>query len=240
MTRIRLRHGPWHWPLLFLILSAACVGARAELEEDGQLWLGLTTIGRWPAGTPAQPSRLRYWLEGQVRFDDDASRHQQHILRPGLGYDLNPRLAVWAGYAWIGTDPLRSRNFGEHRPWQQLAWAHAQSLAGFALSSRSRLEQRLVEDSGDTGWRLRQLFRGQRPLRGPWSLVLQDEVFVNFNDTDAGAASGFDQNRLFAGFAWQFAPAARTEVGYLNQFIGRPARDDRMHHVLSLGIVLTP
>jgi hypothetical protein len=239
MTHIRLLHRAHRWPLLLLLLSA-CIGVRAELEEDNQLWLRVTTIGRWPASATEEPSRVRYWLEGQVRFDDDASRHQQHILRPGLGYDLTPRLALWAGYAWIYTDPIRGRSAGEHRPWQQLTWAAAQPLAGFAFSTRSRLEQRLVEDSSDTGWRLRQLFRGQRPLRGPWSVVLQDEVFVNFNDADTGAAGGFDQNRLFAGFAYQFTPTARAEVGYLNQFIGRPERDDRMHHVLSLGIVLTP
>jgi len=239
MTRIRLLRCVHRWPLLLLLLST-CIGARAELEEDSQLWLAVTTIGRWPAGSAQEPSRLRYWLEGQVRFDDDASRHQQHILRPGLGYDLTPRLALWVGYAWIDTDPIRGRSTGEHRPWQQLTWAAAQPLAGFAFSTRSRLEQRLVEDSSDAGWRLRQLFRGQRPLRGPWSLVLQDEVFVNFNDTDAGAASGLDQNRLFAGFAYQFTPTARAEAGYLNQFIGRPERGDRMNHILSLGIVLTP
>lgn len=240
MVRIRPSARIQRWPFLILLLCAACVGARAELEEDSQLWLAATTIGRWPAGATDAPSRVRYWLEGQIRFDDDASRHQQHILRPGLGYDLTPRLTLWAGYAWIDTDPIRGRSTGEHRPWQQLTWSAAQPLAGFAFSTRSRLEQRLVEDSSDAGWRLRQLFRGQHPLRGPWSLVLQDEVFVNFNDTDAGAARGFDQNRMFAGFAYQFAPTARAEIGYLNQFIGRLERDDRMNHILSLGIVLTP
>lgn len=231
---------PFHRTLLSLLLLASAPVARAGVEEDAQLWLAFTTIGRWPAAATAEPSRLRYWLEAQARFDDDASRLQQDILRPGLGYDLTSRVTVWAGYGWFDTEPQGGRDFGEHRVWQQLTWSGAAPLAGFAPSARTRLEQRLIEDAGDTGVRLRQLFRGQRPLTGPWSLVLQDEVFMNFNDTDAGAETGFDQNRLFAGVAWQFAPLARLEVGYLNQFIGRPDRDDRMHHILSLGIFFTP
>lgn len=226
--------------LLSLLLLASASIAHAGAEEDAQLWLAFTTIGRGPASATGEPSRLRYWLEAQARFDDDASHLQQDFLRPGLGYDLTPRVTIWAGYGWFDTELQDGRDFGEHRIWQQVTWSGAAPLAGFAPGTRTRLEQRLVEDAGDTGLRLRQLFRGQRPLAGPWSLVLQDEVFVNLNDTDAGTAAGFDQNRAFAGVAWQFAPLARLELGYLNQFIARRGRDDRVNHILSFGIFFTP
>ncbi|MFN2376884.1 MAG: DUF2490 domain-containing protein, partial [Candidatus Binatia bacterium] len=103
-----------------------------------------------------------------------------------------------------------------------------------------RLEQRWDDRGGDEGWRLRQFVRYAYRFEGTrWSLVAFDEVFVAFNDTDWGADAGFDQNRLFLGAAFHFTDIIRVEGGYLNQFIERPAADNRSNHALSLNLFAT-
>ena len=72
-------------------------------------------------------------------------------------------------------------------------------MGSFGLASRSRLEQRFREGSqDDTGWRFRQFIKLTRSILddGPLYWSLWDEVFLNLNDTDWGAQSGLDRNRM--------------------------------------------
>ena len=77
----------------------------------------------------------------------------------------------------------------------------------------------------------------------PWlTFVLWDELFIHLNDTDWGAESGFDQNRVFVGLGLKCDPKSgwRTEVGYLNQTINNPSGDDRSHHILAINVFRKP
>ncbi len=218
-----------------LVLLLACANAHAS--EDWHTWGAIVATG----DLGGADSKLRYWLEGQGRFNDDSSRFNQGILRGALGLDVAPRATVWAGYAFIPSDPQNRRDdIVEHRAWQQLTWSAAQPVAGFALATRTRLEQRTIEDADDTGWRFRQLVKLTRPLGAGgatyWSLW--NELFVNFNDTDWGADGGIDQNRVFAGIGVNLTASAKAEVGYLNQFVRRANRDDAHNHIFSLTLLL--
>lgn len=220
------------WPAILLTF---CVGAHAS--EDWQTWGAVVATGDIGGGD----STVRYWLEGQGRFNDDSSRFNQGIVRGALGYVVAPRTTVWAGYAFVPTDPQNRRDdIVEHRAWQQLTWSSDRPVAGFTLATRTRLEQRLIESTDDTGWRFRQLVKLTRPLAGDgavyWSFW--DELFVNFNDTDWGADGGIDQNRVFAGIGVGLAVNAKAEIGYLNQFVRRANRDDAHNHILSLTLLL--
>jgi hypothetical protein len=59
------------------------------------------------------------------------------------------------------------------------------------------------------------------------SIVGWNEIFLNLNDTDWGAQSGFDQNRLFAGPGYGFTPMLRVQAGYLNRYVDTPTIDRR-------------
>jgi hypothetical protein len=77
------------------------------------------------------------------------------------------------------------------------------------------------------------------PIAGRSDLlyVLRDEIFFNLNDTEYGALSGFEQNRVFAGAAIFPRPKTRLEIGYMNIFSrGRPA--NQMDHVLATNLFL--
>jgi hypothetical protein len=79
--------------------------------------------------------------------------------------------------------------------------------------------------------------RVQTPLlrrASEYSLVMWNEAFVALNDTGWGQRSGFDQNRLFLGLAWQAWPGKlRLEGGYTNRWIVRPGAD-QVDHIAAL------
>ena len=220
-----------------LIATVLLFSVHAHADEDWQTWGAVVATGT----LGASDSNIRYWLEGQGRFNDDSSRFNQGIVRGGLGYVIRPRTTLWAGYAFVPTDPPnRSDDVVEHRAWQQLTWSAAEPIAGFSLATRTRLEQRTIESAEETGWRFRQLAKITRPVAANNALYWSfwDELFVNFNETDWGANDGIDQNRAFAGIGVKLAANANAEIGYLNQFVRRAGRDDAHNHILSLTLLL--
>lgn len=215
-------------PAALLLLAAPL---HAETVEDGRAWFNLTAEGDLT-------DRLRWYMELQPRFKQEGREFDQYIARPGINFKLNDHVLVGGGYGYIRTRTNQGRYTDEDRFWQQVIYNKVWE-SGIKFQSRSRLEQRLVDSGDDTGWRYRQLLRVSKPLAAMPSMspVLWNEVFFNFRDTDWGAQSGFDQNRLFAGIAWQARPDVRLEFGYLNQYVrGRAA--DSMNHVLSTGLFL--
>lgn len=224
-------------PFVLALLCALLPQSLPAAEHDFHTWGAVVASG---ALVPEHPS-WRYWLEGQGRFDDDSTRFNQGIVRGAIGHALGERAVLWAGYALIPTHPRgRGNDSTEHRAWQQLTWRAAQPFAGWTLSTRSRLEQRFVDTGDDTGWRARHLFKLTHELGddGRCYLALWDEIFVHLNDTDWGAASGFDQNRAFAGLGLRLAPSVITEIGYLHQYVDRQRRAAASNHVLSLTVFL--
>lgn len=214
--------------------------AAEKVAEDFQTWGMITATGKF-----SPTSRVKWWLEGQGRFGKDSSRFSQGIIRPGVGYAVNEKTSVWLGYAWIPTSfPFAGQSpFNEHRIWQQLLWSNPYSFG--TITSRSRMEQRFfdIQGSTDVAHRFRQFFKWSIPMTfvsPKVSFILQDEIFVNLNDIDTGARSGFNQNRFFTGIAYKFSQIATGEIGYLNQYFNRPAnpRPDQMQHILAVNLFL--
>jgi hypothetical protein len=199
-------------------------------------------FARGDIGHSTSTDRLKWWFDGHARFFDDAGGFGQSILRPGIGYALNECATVWMGYGWIRSSPGSAPDFDEHRVWQQLTWS--EQLEPTTLGFRSRLEQRFLETGSDTGWRFRQLLSCRRQVQcaPQFSLVVWDEAFIHLNDTNWGADSGFDQNRLFLGVGWKhkFANRWRIETGYLNQYVNRSGRADVSNHLVAINLFVSP
>ena len=111
-----------------------------------------------------------------------------------------------------------------------------------SIQLRSRLEQRFVSTGDDVGWRFRQFVKLGRPFQSEprLSLLGYDEIFFSLNDTDWGASSGLDRNRLFVGFGWRFGAAGRLvgELGYLNQLVRNESGPHEVHHLLAVNLLL--
>ena len=216
-------------------LLIPCV-AHAKTVEDFQTWGNVTATGSLGVISP-DLQKMKYWLEGQGRFGNDTSQFSQGMLRAGLGYAVAEKVSVWLGYAFIPTDePFATKEFDEHRIWQQVLWSD--KFAGVTLTSRSRFEQRFMQTGSDVGWRFRQLFKASVPVAYDFSLVATDEYFANINKTNYGADDGFDQNRAFAGVGYNFNQNIKTEVGYMNQYIRKASAPDRQDHILSVNLYL--
>ena len=155
------------------------------------------------------------------------------LIRPAVFYQLNKQTSLWLGYAHVVSHPDGKSAFEEDRIWQQLLH-NFEPIGSLSLQSRTRLEQRFIENSDETGYKIRQMIRLTMPssISSKLRWVAYDEYFINLNDTDYGARRGFDQNRAFLGMNWAFAPDLKFEIGYLNQYVNAK-NTDLDNHVLS-------
>lgn len=221
--------------LALAALLSSTATARAATTQDEQAWLNLTAMG-------SVSGRLVYLAEVQPRIGDGISRVDQLILRGAIGWKLSPRMTVYQGYAHIAVPVEGGRDLNEERSFQQLSWTLGKPWGG-ELSSRSRLEQRWRSDGGDTGWRLREMLRYEKPLKPGSQAVnalVSVEGFVALNDTDWGARGGFDQLRSFAGAEIAVKGASTLEVGYLNQIVNQTRGRTRVNHVASITLIVRP
>lgn len=219
-----------HPAIRFLGRLAAALALVATLASETT-----ATTNQFQLWTPAYLNlsfndRVTGWYEVQPRFANGIS---QLILRTGLGYRFYGRWSGWLGYAWVPSfDPFRTEN----RIYQQLLYSDDFWFG--RLTSRTRFEQRWIENTSGVALRLRTLLRDQVPLTddGRWRFVGQDEVFVNLNSPTGGPASGFDQNRFFVGINRLFGPHLNVDVGYQLQWVNRqePGFPDDLNHILLL------
>jgi hypothetical protein len=227
-----------------LVATLATTSPAAAVEEDFRIWENVTTIAKLGSIDPSL-EKWRLWLESQGRFRNDGATADQALGRVGVGYALSDKASVWLGYAHVATFPQDARTQHENRIWQQVLLTDKATFGD--LTSRTRLEQRFIQNVNPVEWRLRQFVRFSHPLweNSPLSIVLWDEVFVRLNSTTPSARFGFDQNRGFAGLGYTFSEKARVEIGYMNQLIQsrvvsrrEQKFDHRINHILSVSMFL--
>src|SRR5688500_17991990 len=200
--------------LVFLFLSSvvSVFGQPTEkhIHDREQLWLGYFNQTRFS-------NKWGMWVDVHHRMTDNfADRPFLFMVRPAITYFIKDNLRVNVGYALVRHFPGKGLNTTrtEHRPWQQIWWN--QKYPGLTTLQWLRLEQRfnqkVVEDELQEGYnytfRVRYSFSFFVPLKGkevvaktPF-VALINEVFLNFGDKVT--YNTFDQNRLFAGFGYQF------------------------------------
>jgi Protein of unknown function (DUF2490) len=216
---------------IFLIAGVIAPHRALAVDHDFQQWTQLILQGEL-----AGP--LGGFLEVQPRWDEGASRLDRWILRPALFWRENDQRSYWLGYG--GIEALHPSRAWEHRIWEQVQLTQQEEWG--TLGQRFRLEQRFLPGVDPVGLRLRYLLRFVHPWASgsEWAWVTGDELFLNFNSPSASVRSGFDQNRLFLGVSWSFAPGLRAEAGYLNNFVRRPASaEDRFNHVALVSLQWT-
>jgi len=189
-------------------------------------------------GTFKLDSKYSIHSEYQLRRDNFITDKQQGLLRVGLNYQLNSKIQLRLGYAWIETYPYgetpingMGKDFTEHRVFQMLTLNDKISIVD--ISHRFMLEQRWIgrysnesastEDIVALLNRFRYKFRVKIQLNGnsikdktPY-LACYDEVFLGFGDNVN--ENIFDQNRFGVVLGYRFNTTLRIEAGYLNQIV---------------------
>jgi len=197
-------------------------GQAQAADEDVQAW---STV----QATKSLSKRTLLAVDVQTRFNEDASRLGQLIVRPSVGYRLDDTKVVSAGYAYIRTSALGRAPTHEHRSWEQLSFRLAGDGKGPTLTGRTRLEQRWIEDRDGTGWRVRQQVRFTAPLQDKVRVVAWTEPFVGLNQTGWGQRDGLHLWRSFAGVSVPVSKTVAIEPGYLHQRAFRPGADAVTH-----------
>jgi hypothetical protein len=193
--------------------------------------------------------RFGVHLEGQWRRHDVLVRPQQAMFRPALNFRVSPRVAVSSGYGFVSThrygeSPVLDP-FPEHRAYQQVEARHQAGAA--QIQHRLRFEERWLKlrlpASAEPEWhyqnRVRYMLRGSVPVgRDGWYGALWNEILLNVPPTKG--ASGYDQNRAFAGVGRKLDDDTRVEVGYMQQtLLQRSGRVMEFNHTVYFGIFST-
>ncbi len=177
--------------------------------------------------------QLRGFLEFQQRIGNDNSHLTSSMIRPALGWAINPQATLWAGYlASIDSTSVTSNHYLiENRAFQGFTWKDTANEKQFIWEVRNRLEERFLPRNSDPSirWRTRVRVEQLIPSYSSWSVIASDEMFVNLNDNahNAQLQAGAQQNRAYMGFGYRFAPEFQVETGFLYQHIWKkdPAGD---------------
>ncbi len=219
--------------ICFLLLFIFTGEAFAERDGD-QIWAMAALQGGFGFLNP-KLDRVKGYLELQGRWRSFESLETAFLPRFALGYAITPQITAFAGFANVETDAARKKPYSELRPYEQLTWNLP--VTGFTLQSRTRLEQRIIQDN--LGWRLREFVKGSVPIPGIDRIYLAayDELFFELDDTSWGQRKGLRQNRFFVGpgFRLDQSKHISLEVGYVNQWIDKK-KWDRVNHVLALNL----
>jgi hypothetical protein len=221
---------------VFAALAASLAAPACAAEEDTQLWSAATAMVDVQRAEGQAP--LVVMADVQYRYFDNASRLGQNQVRASLGIRVNKTTVLSQGYVYTRTSPVPGVVTHEHRPFQQAMFRIAGNGKGPTLIGRTRLEERFLEGSGDMALRARQMVRANVPLGGGFVGIGTGELFVNFNSADWGPHAGFDQFRAFGGIGVPVTRGLWIEAGYMNQYVARHQRADRMNHNISLTLSL--
>jgi hypothetical protein len=176
--------------------------------------------------------KLQTQLEINPRIQENVSDFNQLLIRPSVGYQVTKHLSLWQGYAWI-TNYI-PKFVSEQRLWEQILYER--EFGRWGLSSRTRLEERFIQNVHGVPVRFREMLRAQYTLdkKKNWAFVVYDESFINLSTHFRGPQAGVDQNRFFVGLNRKVTKYANVEGGYLMQYfnIQSPTQDIINHNVL--------
>ena len=215
-----------------LVLFAQVLDAA---ENEWGAWMVVSKSG--PLGSGDQPGPWRYGLQFQGRYFDRLDGAGQFVFRPGVAWRMNSKLTFWGGYAYYYTDVKNVGTRNENRLWQQINW-NMLNWGRTSFKSRTRLEQRFIDERDGTGVWLRQQFRMDSPLESndDIKLILGVEGFWHLRGT-AWADTGYAQSRLFAGLGFDMG-LTTVEMGYMYQHNQIKFSPDLVNHLLIFSLKL--
>lgn len=215
----------------FIMVMTIMVSASVQATSDFQVWVPININAKLT-------TQLRGFLELQPRIGNDASNLTSMIVRPAIGWAVNEKATLWVGYL-MGADSITPDSDTyriENRVFQGFSWKDTANDKQFIWEVRNRLEERFLPRNSDPSIRWRTRLRVEQLIPGgsPWSVIASEEIFVNLNDNSNNAQlqAGAQQNRLYLGVGYRFAPEVQVETGYLYQHVWRnPPSADQDNNV---------
>lgn len=219
------------WISSVIMIMALMVSASVKASSDFQIWIPININAKLT-------EQLRGFLELQPRIGDNASNLTSAIVRPALGWALNEKATLWVGYGMQADSvtPDSDTYLIENRAWQGFTWKDTANEKQLIWEVRNRLEERFLAQNAAPSIRWRTRFRVEQliPDWPSWSVIASEEIFVTLNDNanNANLQAGAQQNRLYVGVGYRFAPEVQMETGYLYQHVWRtPPSVDQNNNV---------
>jgi hypothetical protein len=226
--------------VLSTLLLAKTIPSFAVDQGTGDffgVWGSITLQGDFKSLSPGL-DKFKWQIMNQSRTRDDSpqgSRFTENLLFSQVGYQLNDNASLALGYVHDWIHPLEKPAYQESRPYQDFVWN--QNIGYFKLLSRTRMEERINQTTGNTGYRPRQLLQISHPL--PFmeglSAYVGDEVFFYLNQNKFGK-QGFSENRVLAGLSYQFTPQFGADLGYLGQYVDNISGNNLFTHNLQANL----
>jgi hypothetical protein len=170
-------------------------------------------------------------FQTEVRVKDEVTTLDEAIFKPGGYYRFNDWLELGIGYKYIYKNDGANQNV----PWQELYVTHPFQVFGF--THQLRLEERFVQGISGTIPRLRYLIHTTTPLSPLFYFALSEAFRFNLVDKGTGPVSGFEQNRLYAGFGVHASKYLKVELGYLWRFELERDRASKSEHVIRVQLL---
>lgn len=217
------------YSIVFLLILGSYRTALAQTKTTAhaqQVWLGYFNQLRFS-------DQWGLWVDAHLRTKEDwIDQSSVSIIRLALTRYISNQTKISFGYAWVNFFPGDNHPLvtqAEHRPWQQVQW-HTQ-YGNKRMMQWIRLEERFREKIAANGsigdgyqfnFKLRYNIWYEIPFKpkltgpGDWSLILNDELHVNFGKEIVN--NYFDQNRFFVGAKYQLNTSSNIQVGYMYFF----------------------
>jgi hypothetical protein len=206
----------------------AAPGTASAFESDVQQKLALWSLAF------VNHEYDEHWstsFQTEVRVKDEVTTLDEAIFKPGGYYRFNDWLELGIGYKYIYKNDGANQNV----PWQELYVTHPFQVFGF--THQLRLEERFVQGISGTIPRLRYLIHTTTPLSPLFYFALSEAFRFNLVDKGTGPVSGFEQNRLYAGFGVHASKHLKVELGYLWRFELERDRASKSEHVIRVQLL---
>jgi hypothetical protein len=221
--------------IIFLLLLTNTVSAQTQRQttDEEQTWLAYFNQTKLS-------NKWGIWLDTHLRLTEDFVKEpSKTMIRLGAMYYLTDDLKFTNGYAFINHFPeVGHANVSqpEHRIWHQLQlhtkYGKIRTMQWLRLEERFRRKIKNDNELAE-GYRFDERIRYNFFLNVPLSkkgiapktvsALLNNEVMINLSKNNV--YNVFDQNRFFAGFAYNFDSHSSLQVGYMNIYQQTAAGD---------------
>lgn len=213
--------------ILMCLISMSLLAQNArQTTDESQMWAGFFNQTRFS-------NKWGVWGDFHFRTTEHFFKEPSKVLvRLGLMYYINNDWKLTNGYAYINHYPEEGHanvSQPEHRIWHQLQWhtryGKIRTMQWLRLEERFRRKIKNDNELAE-GYRFDERIRYNFMLTIPLSkkgvapktlsAQFNNEVMINLSKNNV--YNVFDQNRLFAGLAYNFDSHTNIQLGYMNVY----------------------
>jgi hypothetical protein len=142
------------------------------------------------------------------RFLDAPVARHQYLASIAIDRRIAPGVSIGGGVTWSQVGQVN-----EYRPFEQL------TLTRGAMAARTRIEQRMFDNTDGAVWRLRERLQLAVPLDPArrWTGTLNVEGFFNLNRTNSSSTAGLTMVRTLVGIRRTLGRRLSLALSYQRQ-----------------------